>query len=283
MRKKKILLWIIAIIITLIAVFYQKITGPTYPKKVNINFNNKNYKIKLLRSHGGKDNAKITLNIPDKDINATLYYRHFPSNEKYIKINFSHEVIKQKKLFGKEKNIKVLTAELPNQPPAGKLQYYIVLDSFGNTIDILKNNPVVIRFKGAVPLWILIPHILLMFTAMLLSTLSVLYAIAKIDKFKLYAYITFFTLFMGGIIFGPIVQKYAFGELWTGVPFGWDLTDNKTLIAFIFWIIAILFNLKRKNRTTVIIAGIVLLLIYSIPHSMYGSELNRESGKIEQG
>ena len=38
-------------------------------------------------------------------------------------------------------------------------------------------------------------------------------------------------LAVGGFILGPLVQNYAFGELWTGVPFGWDLTDNKTLIA----------------------------------------------------
>ena len=283
MRKKKLLLWIIAVIITLVAVFYQKMTGPTYPKKVTINFNNKEYKIKLLRSHGGSDNAKIVLNIPDNDINATLFYRHFPSDDKYLKVDFIREKVKQRKMFGKGKEISALTVELPNQPPAGKLQYYVVLDSYGKTYELQKKSPVVIRFKGAVPLGILIPHILFMFIAMFLSTLTVLYAIAKIDKFRIYAYITFVTLFIGGMILGPLVQKYAFGELWTGIPFGWDLTDNKTLIAFVFWLAAILINIKRKNRTSIIIAGIVLLLIYSIPHSMYGSELNRDSGKIEQG
>ncbi len=283
MKKKKLLLWIIAVVITLIAVFYQKITGPTYPKKVIVNFNDKEYKVKLLRSHGGESNARIILNIPDKDINASLFYRHYPTNEEYTKIDFKRENVKQRKMFGEGKEVSALTAELPNQPPAGKLQYYIVLDSFGKTYDLQKKSPVVIRFKGDVPLAILIPHILFMFIAMFLSTLTVLYAIAKIDKFKIYAFITFAVLFIGGMIFGPIVQKYAFGELWTGIPFGWDLTDNKTLIAFVFWLAAILINLKRKNRTSVIIAGIVLLLIYSIPHSMYGSELNRESGKIEQG
>jgi len=32
------------------------------------------------------------------------------------------------------------------------------------------------------------------------------------------------------------VQHYAFGQLWTGVPFGWDLTDNKTLLAALAWV-----------------------------------------------
>ena len=37
---------------------------------------------------------------------------------------------------------------------------------------ILKEEPVVIRFKGGVPAFILIPHILFMFLAMLFSTLA---------------------------------------------------------------------------------------------------------------
>ena len=51
------------------------------------------------------------------------------------------------------------------------------------------------------------------------------------------------------MILGPIVQYYAFGDLWTGIPFGWDLTDNKTLIALIFWILAVV-NEQKERETT---------------------------------
>ena len=30
-------------------------------------------------------------------------------------------------------------------------------------------------------------------------------------------------------------------------PFGWDLTDNKTLIALIFWILAVVMNRKKET------------------------------------
>lgn len=282
MKKKKKIMWVIAIFITLIAVFYQKITGPTYPKKVNIEVNNKTYNFKLIRSFGGNNDAKIDLEIADTSITAKIFYRHFPSDEKYISADFSKQDIIKRKIFGKDENIKGLSAFLPNQPPAGKLQYYIVLNDNGRILNIQKDNPIVIRFKGDVPLFILIPHIIFMFIAMFLSTLTALYALAKIEKFKVYANITFFALLIGGMILGPLVQKYAFGELWTGIPFGWDLTDNKTLIAFVFWAVAILINWKKTSRIAVVIAAIVLMLIFSIPHSMYGSELNRDSGKIEQ-
>ena len=93
---------------------------------------------------------------------------------------------------------------------------------------------------------------------------------------------TFISLFLGGIVLGPIVQKYAFGAYWTGWPFGHDLTDNKTLVAFIFWAIAVFRMYKDRSKTGMAIAAmVILLMVYLIPHSMFGSELNYESGKIE--
>jgi len=102
--------------------------------------------------------------------------------------------------------------------------------------------------------------------------------------YKPYLYTTVALLFFGGMILGPIVQQYAFGELWTGIPFGWDLTDNKTFIAFVFWLIALFTNLRlQENKFWVILATIITLVIFSIPHSMFGSQLDYETGKMVQG
>jgi hypothetical protein len=71
------------------------------------------------------------------------------------------------------------------------------------------------------------------------------------------------------------VQKFAFGSLWTGFPFGYDLTDNKTLIAFIGWVIALIAGRKGKPaRGWVLAAAILLLIVFLIPHSLLGSELD---------
>jgi len=81
------------------------------------------------------------------------------------------------------------------------------------------------------------------------------------------------------MILGPIVQKYAFGDLWTGFPFGYDLTDNKVLIAVVFWVAA--FFLKKKSKWWVLAAAVIMLIIYLIPHSVLGSELDYDSGKMK--
>ena len=91
----------------------------------------------------------------------------------------------------------------------------------------------------------------------------------------------------GGMILGPIVQKFAFGEYWTGFPFGGDLTDNKMLIMWVSWLIAVgaIGTREKKNekvsRTLVLCAALVMTVVYLIPHSMRGSELNYT--KVDQG
>jgi hypothetical protein len=114
-----------------------------------------------------------------------------------------------------------------------------------------------------------------MFAAMLVSTRAGLEIFMKEPNYKKLAFWTLGLLAVGGMALGMFVQKFAFGEYWTGVPFGFDLTDNKTLLAFIGWIIAIIAIFKSKKPAYWIIgAAIFMLIIFLIPHSMFGSELD---------
>jgi hypothetical protein len=80
---------------------------------------------------------------------------------------------------------------------------------------------------------------------------------------------------IGGFIFGPIVQKYAFGAFWTGFPSGHDLTDNKILVGFIGWLLALIALYKFKNpKRWIVFASILMFVIFLIPHSVLGSELD---------
>ena len=82
-------------------------------------------------------------------------------------------------------------------------------------------------------------------------------------------------LAVGGLVLGPIVQKYAFGALWTGWPFGHDLTDNKTLIAFFAWLPATIIAARGvTSRMAVVLGWVVMMGIFLIPHSLRGSELD---------
>jgi hypothetical protein len=108
-------------------------------------------------------------------------------------------------------------------------------------------------------------------------------SIIKHPLYKKYGVWTLILLIAGGFVFGTLVQYLAFGELWTGIPIGWDLTDNKTLIALIFWILAVVLNRKKEKPLYTALAAIVLLIVFSIPHSLLGSELNYSTGRVIQG
>ncbi len=284
---KKAILWFLAIIITLGAAYYQRKTGPTYPKSVSIMLNDTTYELRLVRSLGLDERPEVRLDINDTSIRAKIYYKRYRTNDDYTTGEFNYRIYPvesfiMNKIF-KITEEKGLFAEVPQQPAAGKLQYYIELTDSRGTHALFRENPVVIRFKGSVPGYILVPHILLMFVAMLFSTLAGLMSVIKYPRYKIYSVWTLVLLTIGGMILGPLVQKFAFGELWTGVPFGWDLTDNKTLIALIFWILAVLINRRKEKPFFTALAAVVLLLVFSIPHSMFGSELDYASGEVTQG
>lgn len=267
---KTIFYWLLAILITLSAAVYQRATGPTYPKKINFTYADTQYKIKLLRSHSTSKPAPISLNVNDDRVEGKILYKKYPSSDDLTEIVM-------------ERDGENLIAQLPNQSPAGKLEYQVLLNDIENNVEVLNSGSIIIRFKGDVPATILIPHIFFMFFAMIFSNLTGLLALGKKERYKFYTIVTTLLLLAGGMILGPIVQKFAFGELWTGVPFGWDLTDNKLLVSFVFWVIAVMGNWKKDRPYLSLIAAIVLLLVYSIPHSMFGSELDHSTGVIGQG
>ncbi len=267
---KKFAFWFLAVVIAISSMVFQRLTGPTNPQRLKLELEDTSYKIQLPRSEDTKNDAIIKFNIPDKDITGKLIFRRFPTNEEWETIDFIRE--------GES-----IYAYIPKQPAAGKVEYYITFSKGKLSEEISKDSTVKIRFTGTVPSYILLIHILLMIAATLMSNVAGIYAIFKEKRYKRNMYWAFGFLIGGGLIFGPLVQYYAFGDLWTGIPFGWDLTDNKTLFAFIFWLVAVIGNYKKEKPYLVIIAAAVMLLIYLIPHSALGSELDYESGQVTTG
>jgi hypothetical protein len=270
--KKSILLWLIAFVLTAFTAGYQRMTGPTYPISGEAVIGREVIKYKLDRTHGGVGDHLIEINADNENICAELLWKRYKTNDAWTSIEM-------KRQNGK------LIASLPYQPPAGKLVYHIILQKGENAVTLPANGEVVIRFKGDVPIYFLVPHIIFIFGAMMLSTRTGLeYFSAKGGytsgvnegkKFKPLTILTFIFVIIGGFIFGPIVQKYAFGAFWTGFPFGHDLTDNKILIGFIGWLFALFALFKSNNpKRWIVFAAILMFIIFLIPHSLLGSELD---------
>lgn len=262
--------WVLAIVITLAAAVYQRGTGPTYPHRVTFVVDELKWPQRLPRSHEGQSDCPLVIRMPDEDVTGVVRYRRYPTDEPWKEVKL-------------ERDGDLLKASLPHQPPAGKLEYAIGLTAADGAAVAGPETATVIRFKGYVPPGFLFPHVLLMFLAMLASTLAGVKALAGSPRLLTWTWVTVVLLFFGGLVFGPIVQKYAFGQFWTGVPFGWDLTDNKVAVAFLFWMVALFANRRRPRPAFIVVAALALLVIYTIPHSVMGSELDPVTGQVRTG
>lgn len=260
----------LAIVITLLAVIYQRATGPTYPKKIDIGFDrDSQVRVKLPRSQGGKIGAPVEIPKIKGLKSVKLTYKRYPTNDEWTEV------------YLEEKGNRFVAA-LPNQPPAGKLIYFLELDIDGKVQQFnSKEDPIYIRYKGDVPTYILAPHVFFMFLSMLLSALALFECLFKTDSFIGIGRATLGCLMLGGMCLGPMVQKFAFGVYWAGFPYDWDLTDNKLLIGVLVWLFAVGMTLKAKRRWPVMMAAVILFCVYSIPHSMQGSEFNYDKGVVE--
>ncbi len=258
---KKFMYWFLAVIVTLVLSIYQRMTGPTHPKKVMVELNGDTYKQKLPRSGVQKDEI-VTLKGVPPTTQAQIHYRPYPTDQDYTVQDFSW-------------NDDKLQAALPAQPIAGKLQYYITVEGQ----DYCADEPIVIRFRNDVPASILIPHILLMFGAMLFAVYTLLLVVTR-KPYAKWLKITVGTLFVGGFVFGPLVQHTAFGPWWTGFPYGTDLTDNKTLLSFLVFLIALATLKWKYNKWVVGVAVLFMIAIFTIPHSAYGSQYDYKTQQL---
>ena len=267
------LLWLLAVVLMFGTVVYQRRTGPTHPLRGSVETVVGPRDYRLVRSENTGTDARVTVPDPGSEWAGVLHWRRYRTEDPYERVEMRREAFD-------------LLAELPTQPPAGKLEYYAVLSGPSGEQVVPPDRTAVIRFKGAVPAAALVPHILLMFVAVLLGIRTLLEALAGRRGIRWMSWATLTCVGLGGMIMGPVVQKYAFGAAWTGVPFGWDLTDNKTLVMFLCWIAAVaVLGLRRpltpRGRWATAAAAGVMLAVYLVPHSMFGSELDYD--QVDEG
>lgn len=259
---KKVLLWVLAFVITLGSALYQRVTGPTYPIKDDIQLGGSVISFTLEKTYETIGDYEIKIEVPNSEVSGYVQFKRFKTDDPWTNIQM-------------ERADGSLEASLPQQPSSGKLAYKVFLSYREEEVSLTGEQEVVIRFKDVVPDTVLIPHILIIFSAMLFSTRTGIEALRKEGNTRKLTLWTAGLMFGGGMILGPLVQKFAFGEWWTGFPFGFDLTDNKTLIAMIVWAIAVIAGRKGKQaKGWVLAASIVTIVIFLIPHSLLGSELD---------
>ena len=267
------LLWIAALALMLAAAVWQRLTGPTHHRRGTAVVAGQPVRWRLLRSSVSGQPFMVALPAP-QGVTGAVHYRRYPTGEAFSELAMTREG-------------GMLVALLPSQPPAGKLEYSVVLKTPAGPVRVPEGEPIVMRFKGDVPALLLVPHVVTMFLSMMIGIRAALAAALGRAEARRYAWVAVVGIAIGGLVLGPIVQKYAFGAYWTGWPFGTDLTDDKTLGMWLAWVAAVAVLERRRDpldrvaRGATIASALVMVAVYVIPHSLRGSELDHS--KLDAG
>ncbi len=236
------------------------------------------HKYELLRSHETTGGAKIVMPyVDDANFTATLHYKRYLTEDAITTLDFQLDENNQ------------FAAQLPVQPAAGKMEYFITGSVNGTAFSIPERGEdnIVLRYKDPVSDFLLVPHVFMMILVIVFGVRAGLSALFDDGFMRRWTVVAFSAMTLGGMVLGPFVQKSAFGEYWTGFPYGGDFTDNKMLIMWLAWAIALaIIGFKRKkkegiSRSTVSLAAVVMIVVYLIPHSLGGSTLDYD--KVDQG
>jgi hypothetical protein len=252
--------WVTALVVMVVSVVWQRATGPTHPLSGKAVLAGREIGIRLERANSTSFDQPVRVEVADTRVTGQVAWRRYPTNEDWRTLDMRREG-------------SALVTALPKQPAAGKLEYQVRLRQ-GSEETVFPPRLAITRYHGDVPTWILGPHIAAMFLSMLLAARAAMEALTGRPNLRTLTRAAFAVIAVGGFLLGPLVLHYAFGEWWGGFPFGNDLTDNKTLLAGLFWAAAV-WSVSRgwRARGMVVTAAVVTLVIFAIPHSYWGSEL----------
>jgi len=262
--------WVLCVLLTAAGLVYQRMTGPTYPISAYRQWEDEQGHAhiilgKLLRTQVRPDPAKLDLIVKGFDPypRGEVVWRKYPTSDPWKVEPMTNSTLHYRYTF-------------PVLPTAGKLEYVVRIVAKDQTITLPEDGSAILRYRDDVPAFILVPHIIAMFGGLLFGLRLILGALRDEDNLgRFFPWLMAFIV-PGGLILGPLVQKYAFGAYWTGWPVGEDLTDTKTLVAVVAWLAAwwAIPRLGRAGRWAVLAAGIVMLAVYMIPHSARGSQVD---------
>ncbi len=107
-------LWAAAVVITLASAVYQRMSGPTYPVRGTVTLGGEQVSLRLTRTHPGAGDQPIVLTVPNTATSGEVRWRRYPTGDAWQTLPLVRD--------GDS-----LTAALPHQPVAGKLEYQVRL------------------------------------------------------------------------------------------------------------------------------------------------------------
>jgi len=276
---------LLALVLTLVLLFIARRLAMVQPRVMEQTV--EGLTISHLNPGKAPENQPLTI--------AARITRGLKNGEKLI-LSFTYEKVNSDwstaEMLPKKAGSDTLVADINGQPRGEKLFYYFeVQDSLGTVVASLgtESKPLRLRFEGKVPGYIIGPHIFCMFAGAFFAFLALFGALGLLRNpgevntvARKVGWTTLF-IFLGGFPLGIMVARAAVGGSgWGGFPLGNDITDNKTLLIFLYWLLLVILGkgsifqknpeknlVKPETYGKLTLVGFILLLgLYLIPHSL---------------
>jgi hypothetical protein len=225
----------------------------SYPVVTEINTGKQKISLQLIRSFEGDGDCPVIFPIGDIAVKGHLVYNLKSDTLNQVKRDFKREGDK-------------LTSYLPQQLPGTEMEYRVFLEREKAKIDVNNGKPVVIKFKGKVPLYLILVNAFCIITVLLLSSLTGFYALFNVRSYRWIIYILLISSLFLSLFLFPLVQKYSLNR-WSYMPKMWSL-HTKLLLTSLIWVITALLSLfvKKLRRLWLILASIITCVLFLIPH-----------------
>ncbi|MFT3914856.1 MAG: hypothetical protein QM704_12310 [Anaeromyxobacteraceae bacterium] len=274
------LAWAAAAALSVLCFAFQNRTGPTYPLEGRVETARGPVAFKLLRSEEiGNDLALVLPGPVPAGLAAQVRYRRYRSHDGWSTQAFAPGTFRLSRR-GVTEEVKGLGATLPSlSERAGKYEFLVDLEDGTGWRSITGEQPVYARYKAPVPRLLVLVHVLVIFLSLTFGLRTAIEALRGREVTGLLR-ATIASFFLGAFVLGPAMQQFAFGVLWSGWPFGHDWTDNKVVVELLAWVAAAVVAARypARARAAVLTAAAVMLLVYFIPHSIFGSEFDYTRG-----
>jgi hypothetical protein len=180
---------------------------------------------------------------------------------------------------------------LPDLGKGARIKYWITVTNVEGTRIRIPKDPSkfgILAFKGKASKPVLVAHIVFMFGAFFFMVMSLFGAAGilrahegKIATVRSARWVLICS-FVGFVPLGMLLNHETIGTLWEGFPFGRDITDNKTQVIFVLWLVSLLLvrgsfigGGEEKDRLgpapfawAIIVSFLVSLALFIVPHSI---------------
>jgi len=250
--------WALALVLCLTGLLVQRLISSELPLTVDQEWAGRRIASTLEQVHVGPGGQRLSVSGGDADWTGELIWRPVAGEAAFARMPLRN--------LGS-----LITGEIPAQARGRRAEYRLEIETPAGLLRLPAQGTLVTRFRGATPLALGLAHILLLALGLLLAMRAGLEALALGDHAQRFAWGSFLCVLAGGLVVGPLMKHYAYGLLWAGPPRGLDSTDSKTLVLALAWLLPLILRARgRRARRWIVVAALLSLLAFLVPHSTFG-------------